>query len=99
MCQDFLDFDEDTCGDNDDDFPDWDDIDEKQSQEERQMTIPVNSKVALVGIIFRPDDEMPWTIQDNRKALKSEHPCTTKADVLNQVAVILDDMDQSKDHI
>jgi hypothetical protein len=62
------------------------------------MTIPENSKVALVGIIFRPDGETPWIIQDNRKALKSEYPCTTKADVLNKIAWILDDMDQSKGH-
>ena len=60
--------------------------------------ISENSKVALVGIFFRPDDETPWTIQDNRKALRNEFPCKMKAEVLNQVAIILDDMDQSKGH-
>jgi hypothetical protein len=98
MCQDFPDFDEDDCSDNDDDFPDWDDIDEKQSQKERKMTIPDNSQVALIGVIFQPENETPWLVRDNRKALKNEFSCETKADVLDQIAIILDDMDQSKDH-
>ena len=50
------------------------------------------SQFALVGVIFRPSNDTPWTVQDNRKALKNEYPCTTKADVLNKIAEILDDM-------
>ena len=55
-------------------------------------TIPEASQFALIGIIFHPNQEKPWLVQDNRKAIKSEFPCNTKADVLDQVAVILDDM-------
>lgn len=51
------------------------------------------SQFGLIGIVFRHgNDEQPWTVQDNRKALKNEYPCTTKADVLNKIAEILDDM-------
>ena len=62
------------------------------------MTIPDNSHVALIGVIFQPENETPWLVQDNRKALKNKLFCNTKADVLKQVTIILDDMDQSKDH-
>ena len=54
--------------------------------------IPDNSKVGLIGVVFRPDDDQPWLVQDNRKALRNEHPCRTKADVLTKIADILDDM-------
>lgn len=54
--------------------------------------IPDNSKVGLIGVVFQPDGEKPWLVQDNRRALKNEFPCRTKADVLNRVAIILDDM-------
>jgi hypothetical protein len=54
--------------------------------------IPEKSKVGLIGVVFRPEDEKPWLVQDNRKALKNEFPCSTKADVLDRVAIILDDM-------
>jgi len=51
------------------------------------------SQFGLIGIVFRHgNDEQPWLVQDNRKALKNEFPCATKADVLNQIAIILDDM-------
>ena len=55
-------------------------------------SIPDNSKVGLIGVVFWPEDEMPWLVQDNRKALRNEYPCRTKADVLNKIAEILDDM-------
>jgi hypothetical protein len=55
-------------------------------------TIPEQSKFALIGIIFHPTNEKPWLVQDNRKALKSEFPCGTKAGVLDEIAQILDDM-------
>ena len=55
--------------------------------------IPENSKFALIGVVFRHgNDEQPWLVQDNRKALKNEFPCSTKADVLDKIAEILDDM-------
>ena len=70
------------------------------------MTIPDNSQVALIGVVFQPESEKPWLVQDNRKALKNEFPCSTKADVLDQIAVILDDMhnpssklDQGSEHM
>ncbi len=74
------------CKDMDDE---WD-----QPQEEREMKpIPEKSKVALIGVVFcYGNDEQPWLVQDNRKALKNEFPCSAKADVLNKVAEILDDM-------
>jgi hypothetical protein len=57
------------------------------------MNIPDEAKVALIGLIFNPSNiETPWLVQDNRKALKNEHPCATKADVLDKIAEILDDM-------
>jgi hypothetical protein len=53
----------------------------------------MESKFGLIGVVFRPQNsEMPWLVQDNRKALKNEFPCKTKADVLNQIAIIMDDM-------
>ena len=57
-------------------------------------TIPEKAQFALIGIIFHPRAEEPWTVQDNRKALRNEFPCRTKADVLEKIAKILDDMDQ-----
>jgi hypothetical protein len=54
--------------------------------------IPDKSQVALIGVVFRPENEKPWLVRDNRKALRNEFPCNTKADVLDQIAVILDDM-------
>ncbi len=56
------------------------------------MTIPENAKVGLIGIIFRPENETPWLVRDNRKALRNEFPCSTKAKVLDKIAEILDDM-------
>ena len=55
---------------------------------------PISAKAqfALIGIICRPENEVSWTVQDNRKALKNEFPCRKKADVLDKIAVILDDM-------
>ena len=51
------------------------------------------SQFGLIGVVFRHDnDEQPWLVQDNRKALENEFPCQTKADVLNKIAIILDDM-------
>lgn len=57
------------------------------------MNIPNGAKVGLIGVIFDPNNiETPWLVQDNCKALKNEHPCATKADVLDRIAEILDDM-------
>ena len=50
------------------------------------------SQFGLIGVIYRPRNDTPWVVEDNRKALKSEFPCSTKADVLNKIAEILDDM-------
>ena len=51
------------------------------------------SQFGLIGIVFRHgNDEQPWLVQDNRKALKNEHPCATKIDVLDKIASIIDDM-------
>lgn len=82
MCQDLDDDDW-----NEDDL-DWDD--EWDQPQEEEMNTP--SQFGLIGVIFRPGQEPPWTVQDNRKALNNEHPCKTKADVLNQIAEILDDI-------
>jgi hypothetical protein len=49
------------------------------------------SKVALIGVVFCPNDGT-WLVQDGRKALENEFPCVTKADVLDKIAEILDDM-------
>ena len=84
MCQEH-DLDDD---DWDEDDLDWDD-EWDQPQEERGMA----SQFGLIGVIYRHEnDEQPWLVQDNRKALKNEFPCGTKANVLNKVAEILDDM-------
>ena len=57
------------------------------------MNIPDGAKVGLIGLIFnRNNAEMPWLVHDTSKALKFEHPCATKADVLDKIAEILDDM-------
>ena len=52
------------------------------------------SKVALIGVVFHPNDGT-WLVQDSRKALKNEFPCVTKADMLDKIAKILDDMSHS----
>ena len=50
-------------------------------------------KFGLIGVVYRHEnDEQPWLVQDNRKALKNEFPCCAKADVLDKIAEILDDM-------
>lgn len=55
--------------------------------------IPENARVALIGVVFRHgNEEQPWLVQDNRKALTNELPCSAKADVLDKIAEILDDM-------
>ena len=77
MCQDQDDWDQDA----------WDD---EWEPREEEMNTP--SQFGLIGIIFRPGQEPPWTVQDNCKALKNEFSCQTKADVLNKIAEILDDM-------
>lgn len=59
------------------------------------MTIPEKAQFALVGLVFHPQSKQPWTVQDNRKALKHESICQTKADVLQVIAEILNEMDQS----
>ena len=95
MCQEPNDLDDDDWDDDDwdEDDLDWDD-EWDQPQEEREMKpIPEKSKVALIGVAFcYENDEQPWLVQDNRKALKNEFPCGTKADVLDKIAEILDDM-------
>jgi hypothetical protein len=59
------------------------------------VNLPEKAQFALVGIIFQPSHEEKWTIQDNRKALKHEFACRTKDEVLDKIAQILDEMDQS----
>ena len=67
---------------------DWDN---EWDQPKRKMNRP--SQFGLIGVVFRPDnDEQPWLVQDNRKAPNNEFPCQTKADVLDKIAIILDDM-------
>ena len=51
------------------------------------------SQFGLIGVVFRHgNDEQPWVVEDNRKALDNEFPCITKADVLDKIAIILDDI-------
>lgn len=57
--------------------------------------IPEKAQFALVGIIYQPSHERQWLVQDNRKPLKNESICQTKAEVLEKTAEILDEMDQS----
>ena len=78
MCQDDDDWDQDA----------WDAEWEQPSEE----TMNSPSQFGLIGVIFRPGQEPPWTVQDNRKALKNEYPCATKIDVLDKIASIIDDM-------
>ena len=82
------------CHDNDLDEDDWDedDLDWDDEWDQTQEEQPLPSQIGLIGVIFRPGQEPPWTVQDNRKALDNEFPCSTKADVLNKIAEILDDM-------
>ena len=78
MCQEPDDLDEDDWNEDD-----WDD----------EWEQPPPSQFGLIGVVFRHDnDEQPWLVQDNRKALKSDFPCQTKAEVLDKIAEILDDM-------
>ena len=85
MCQEPDDLDDDW----DEDDIDWDDKWDQPQEEEVNRP----SQFGLIGVVFRHDNhEQPWLVQDNRKALKSEFPCQTKADVLNKIAEILDDM-------
>jgi len=58
--------------------------------------IPEKSQFALIGVVFRPGAAIPWLVQDNRKAIKDEYPCGTKADVLAKIAEILDDMQKPR---
>ena len=59
--------------------------------------IPEKSQFGLIGMIFRPGNvERPWLVQDNRKALKNEYPCNTKAEALEKIAEILDDMNKPR---
>jgi hypothetical protein len=75
---------------NDDD---WDDDNWDQDEWDDEWEQPPPIQIGLIGIVFRHgNDEQPWLVQDNRKALNNEHPCNTKADVLNQIADILDDI-------
>ena len=77
------------CQDDDD----WDqDAWDAEWEQPPEETMNPPSQFALVGVIFRPSNDTPWTVQDNRKALKNEYPCATKIDVLNKIAEILDDM-------
>ena len=83
------------CHDNDLDDDDWDenDLDWDDEWDQPQEEQPPPSQIGLIGIVFRHDNhEQPWLVQDNRKALNNEFPCSTKADVLNQIAEILDDL-------
>ena len=74
--------------DNDWDQDEWDDEWEPQEEE-----MNASSQIGLISVIFRPDnDEQPWLVQDNRKALNNQFPCQTKADVLDKIAIILDDI-------
>ena len=60
--------------------------------------IPERAKFALIGVIFRPKNtDMPWLVQDSRKALQNEFPCHDKKDVLDKIAAILDDMSETTD--
>jgi hypothetical protein len=76
--------DDDDWGEDDDnwDQDEWDDDWEQPP-----------SQFGLIGVVFRPEnDERPWLVQDNRKAVNNEFPCQTKADVLDKIATILDDI-------
>lgn len=90
MCQEPNDLDDDDWDDDDwdEDDLDWDD-EWDRPQEERGMA----SRFGLISVIYRHEnDEQPWLVQDNRKALKNEFPCSAKADVLDKIAQILDDI-------
>jgi hypothetical protein len=83
------------CHDNDLDEDDWDedDLDWDDEWDQTQEEQPLPSQIGLIGIVFRHDNhEQPWLVQDNRKALDNKFPCSTKADVLDKIAEILDDM-------
>jgi hypothetical protein len=58
--------------------------------------IPEKAQFGLIGLIYRPGNVKPWLVQDNRKALKNEYPCDTKAEVLEKIAEILDDMSKPR---
>jgi hypothetical protein len=60
-------------------------------------SIPERAQFGLIGLIYRPGNaEKPWLVQDNRKALKSEYPCSTKAEALEKLAEILDAMSKPR---
>jgi hypothetical protein len=60
-------------------------------------SIPKRAQFALIGVILHPENvEMPWLVQDNRKALKNEFPCGTKTEVLDKVGEILDEMTRTE---
>jgi len=86
------------CQEHDLEDDDWEDDDWDQDEcddeweQPQEETMNTPSQFGLIGVIFRPNQEPPWTVQDNRKALKNEFPCSTKADVLDKIAEILDDM-------
>lgn len=104
--------------DDDDDWADigddWEDEDagpdsnpvEQPKKKQAMKPIPQQCQIGLIGVIFRPENEVPWTVQNNRKPLNNEFPCRTKAEVLDKIAVILDDMkrppgklDRGNDHV
>ena len=82
------------CHDNDLDDDDWneDDLDWDDEWDQRQEEQPLPSQIGLIGVVYRHGNDTPWLVQDNRKALTNEFPCTAKADVLDKIAEILDDM-------
>lgn len=64
-----------------------------EREEQAMNPIPERARFLLMGMIYRPANvEMPWVVQDFRKSLKHECPCATKAEVLDKVAEIMDDM-------
>ena len=60
--------------------------------------IPERAKFALIGVIFHPrNTEMPWLVQDSRKAVRNKFPCRNKAEALDKIAAVLDDMSETAD--
>ena len=53
------------------------------------------AKVSLVVLSFNPNDDMPWTVEDQR--LRKKYHCPTKADVLLRVSEILNNMQMKKE--
>ncbi len=72
---------------------DWDDDDDWDQDEWDDDWEQPPSQFGLIGVVYRPEnDEQPWLVQDNRKVLNNEFPCSTKTDVLDKIAEILDDI-------